>query len=228
VPRSMHKKQRNASTAPSAEDLAAIKMAFNALYNGLVEAKQLFEAGRNDGRDGAIHAVESIPKFLQKSAPIRSLGFHAPLIALFDALMSLDDGEVRPILKKRFRRTGGRGRASGMRESIKGAVVFTVHALHATELPLPAAHKLVASALQKQGVTAERGRDGGVTARTVRGWCADVAADVGRRGEAARTFELLKGCSLQTDADPKNIRRKLLDDLVGLIRQLIPTITKAS
>jgi hypothetical protein len=225
VPQSKRKKQHNSNTTPSAKDLAAIKGAFNALYKGLIEAKQLFDSGRNEGREGAIHAVESVLKFLEGLTPIRSYRLHAPLVELFNALMNLDDGEVRPILKK-ARRTG-RGRASAVRESIKGAVAFTVHALHATGLQTPAAHKLVASAVQKQGVMPERGRKQEVTARTIRGWCEDVAADVSRRGEAAQTFDLLqKECPLQKDADPKLIHRKLLDDLIGLIRQLTPTSRK--
>ena len=214
MPRSKRKKQRNA--APSA-----------ALYEGLIEAKQLFETGRNDGREGVIHAIETVLKFLEKLGSIRSHGLHAPLVALFNALMNLDDGVVLPILKK-ARRTG-RGRASAMRESIKGAIAFTVHGLHVTGMQMPAAQKLVASALQKQGLKAERGRDQEITARTVRGWCADVAADVSRRGEAAQAFDLLlKECSLQNYATSKHLRRKLLDDLVGMIRQLTPTAHKAS
>ena len=226
MPRSKHKRQCNVGTGPSAEDVAALGATFNALYKGLIEAKQVFDSGRNEGREGVIHAVETVLKFLAKSGPIRSHGLHAPLAALFDALMSLDDGVVLPILKK-ARRTG-RGRASAMRESIKGAVAFTAYALHATGQSVPAAHKLVASALQKQGVTTERGRDQGVTTRTVRGWCEDVAADVSRESEAAQTFDRLQQEWPQNATDLKHIRRKLLDDLIGLIRQLTPTTAKAS
>jgi hypothetical protein len=222
VPQSKRKKQRNSNTTPSTKDLAVIQETFNALYKGLDEAKQLFESGRNNGRDGVIHAVESVLKFLEKSGPIRSHGLHAPLVALFDALMNLDDGVVRPILKKAQR--SGRGRASAMRESIKGAAACTVHALRETGLQMRAAQASVARCLQKEGVTAERGSARRITARTVRGWCGDVAADVSGRGEAAQTFDLLQQeCPLRNDADPELIRRKLLDDLIGLIRQLTPT-----
>src|SRR5262249_32737756 len=149
-------------------------------------------------------------------SPVGRRGLLAPLVALFDALMNLDDGEVRPILKKA--RVKGRGRASAMRESVKGVVAFTVHALHATGLPLPSARKLVARVLQKEGVTAEGGRDPQVTARTVRGWCEHVDADVSRRGEAAQTFDLLKqNFSFAHGADPGPIQRELLDRLRNLI-----------
>ena len=222
MPRSKRKKQRDA--APSVEQLTAIEAAFNALYEGLVEAKQLFDNGRNEGREGAIHAVETVLKFLEKSGPIRSHGLHVPLAALFNALMNLDDGVVLPILKK-ARRTG-RGRASAMRESIKGAVAFTVHGLHATGLQMPAAHKLVASALQKQEVKAERGRDQGVTARTVRGWCEDVAADVSRHGEAAQTYDgLIADPDLRVitkGLPPKEARKGLLGLLAELLKKTRP------
>jgi hypothetical protein len=221
VPRSKHKRQCNVGTGPSVEDLAALAEAFNALYKGLIEAKQMFDGGRNGGREGAIHAVETVLKFLEKSGPIRSHGLHVPLAALFNALMNLDDGVVLPILKK-ARRTG-RGRASATRESIKGAVAFTVHGLHATGLQMPAAHKLVASALQKQEVKAERGRDQGVTARTVRGWCEDVAADVSRHGEAAQTYDgLIADPDLRVitkGLPPKEARKGLLGLLAELLKK---------
>ena len=224
MPQSKRKKQRNSNTTPSTKDLAVIQETFNALYKGLDEAKQLFESGRNNGRDGVIHAVESVLKFLEKSGPIRSHGLHVPLAALFNALMNLDDGVVLPILKK-ARRTG-RGRASATRESIKGAVAFTVHGLHATGLQMPAAHKLVASALQKQEVKAERGRDQGVTARTVRGWCEDVAADVSRRGEAAQTYDgLIADPDLRVitkGLPPKEARKGLLGLLAELLKKTRP------
>jgi hypothetical protein len=221
VLRSKRKKRRNVGGGPSAEDLAALEAAFNALYKGLVEAKQLFESGRNNGREGAIYAVESVLKFLEKSGSVLSYGLHAPLVELFNALMNLDDGEVRPILKK-ARRTG-RGRASAMRESIRGAVAFTVHALHASGLQMPDARSLVADALQRQEVKAKRGRDQGVTARTVRGWCEDVATDVSRRGEAAQMYDRLMGDPdlrvVTNGLPPKEAQKGLLELLAELLKK---------
>jgi hypothetical protein len=199
-----------AGGGPTKEQLVPIEAAFNELYKGLVEAKQLFD--QTNEREAAIHALECVLKFLEKSSKVQSYGLHAPLVALFDALMSLDDGEVRPILKKALRT--GRGRASALRDSIKGAAAFTVKALHATGLPMPAAYKQVARLLQKAGVTAERGRYQGITVRTVRGWCEDVAADVSRQGEAAQTFDLLQK-EVQALNDPRTIELNLLN----LIRQ---------
>ena len=223
---SKRKKRRNSNTTPSAKDLAAMKETFNALYKGLDEARQLFENGRNNGRDGVIHAVECVLKLLEKSDPIRSHGLHAPLVALFDALMNLDDGVVRPILKKAQR--PGRGRASAMRESIKGTAAFTVHALRETGLQMRAAQASVARCLQKEGVTAERGRARRIAARTVRGWCEDVAADVSRRGAAAQTYDVLIGdldLRVITSGHPPKEARK---GLLGLLSELKKTRAQKS
>jgi hypothetical protein len=204
------------SDAPSKAQLAAIESAFNNLYAGLVEAKRRFETGSNGGREGAIHAIESVLKFLEGSAVVRSNGLHAPLVALFDSLMNLDDGVVRPILQKVPH--SGRGRASAMRESIKGTVAFTVDRLCASGLPIARARKLVARTLKEVGLDAERGRHPAVTERTIRGWCEDVAADVSRKGEAAQTFARLQAdVSLANGSDPPSVRRELLARLSNLI-----------
>jgi hypothetical protein len=201
---------------PSTEQLAAIKNAFNKLYAGLVNAKQLFESGHNNGREGAILALESVLKFLETSTVVQLYALHAPLAVLFDALMNLDDGVVRPILQTVPR--SGRGSASAMRESIKGVVAFTVHRLCTTGVPAADARKFVARTLKEVGLSAERGRYPAVTERTIRGWCEDVAADVSRRREAAQTFdELQRDIPLASGSDPTPIRRDLLAQLRELI-----------
>jgi len=201
--------------APSAEQLAAFE-AFNKLYAGLVKAKQQFETGGNGGREGAIHAIETVLMFLESSSIFRSHGLHAPLVFLLDSLMNLDDGVVQPILQPV--RHSGRGRVSAVRESFKGVVAFTVDRLCATGLPVDEARKLVARTLQQAGLVAERGRYRAVTERTVRGWCEDVAADVGRKGQAAQTFDLMqqdKDFAPASGRDPASTRRELLHRLAG-------------
>jgi hypothetical protein len=127
--------------------------------------------------------------------------------------MNLDDGEVHPLLQKPRHLGRGRGYASAGRESLKGMVAFTVDGLCASGMPLKDARESVARVLRKQGVTAARG-SGEVDERTVRGWCEDVAADFGRHGEAAQTFDLLqKELSAEKSATPWIMRRRLLDRL---------------
>ena len=205
------------SGTPGKEQLATIEAAFNNLYAGLVEAKKLFDSG-NSGREGAIHAIESVLKFLEGSTVVRSHGLHAPLVALFDALMNLNDGVVQPILQTVPH--SGRGRAGAVRDSIKGAVAFTVDRLCATGLPVTSARKLVARTLKEVGLVAGRGRYAAVTERTIRGWREDVTLDVGRKGQAAQTFDMLQqDIAPASGSDPASIRREVLNRLSDLIRR---------
>jgi hypothetical protein len=204
----------------SAEQIQAISDAFDFLYSGLREAKRRFQASDDAGRDGAIHAVETVIKFLSLYEPVRSESLHAPLSVLFDALMSLGDGEVLPILRKVKR--SGRVRASGGRDSLTGMIAFTVDGLCATGMSSDDARRSVARILQKAGVTPARGAGSNVTVRTIRGWCEEVAADVRREGEAAHAFDLTAqafAAVRQTAHDPKAIRRALLDGLAHVARE---------
>jgi hypothetical protein len=195
-------------------EIEATNEAFDFLYGELREAKRRFEAGNDAGRDGVIHALETIVKFLGLYEPVLTGGLHAPLAMLFDALMHLDDGDVLPMLQKVPH--SGRARASAGRESLMGMVAYTVDALCATGMPLDDARETVACELQRAGVRPGRGR-GEFTSRTVRTWCEKVAADVGARGEAKQTYALLEkkfGAEGGTkDKDPESIRSDLLKRL---------------
>jgi len=169
--------------APASREDIALNAAFDFLYGGLRDAKKLFEAGDSAGREGAIHALETVLKFLSRFQPILDEGLNAPLAGLSNALLSLDDGTVLALLKPVQPR--GRSRASAFRDSLKGAAAFTVDRLCATGRTAPDAHADVAQVLRDAGVTAARGRFPAITSRTVRGWCQEVAADIGRRGDAA-------------------------------------------
>lgn len=193
----MHRNRKtdDSIAALSPEDRAEVlarREAFAFLYEGLREAKRRFEAGQDAGRDGAVHALEKVIEFLERFEPMRTEGLQAPLAVVFDALIHLDDGEVAPLLRPIRLPRGGRGRASAMHESLKGTVAFTVKRLHATGLAMPAAHRNVARELRKAGVTAARGPIRKASDRTVSGWCEDVAADYGCRGEAAQTLKGLE------------------------------------
>ena len=214
-------------TSSSLEDIAALNAEFDFLYRGLRDAKKLFEAGDNAGREGAVHSLEILLKFLSRFQPVLDERLNAPVVALFNALLSLDDGCVLPILKSVPPR--GRSRASGVRDSLKGAAAFTVTCLVATGQRVPDARADVARLFRETGVTTARGRYPAVTSRTVRGWCEEVAADIGRRGEAAQTFDQLeKECSVVEraepadieGAEPADIRRASLDSLANLINDL--------
>jgi hypothetical protein len=199
----------------SRQQIEATNDAFNFLYDGLREAKLRFETGNDGGRDGVVHALETMLKFLYLYEPVQSGGLQAPLAMLFNALMNLDDGAVHPMLQKVPRR--GRTRASAGRESLIGTVAFTVDALCDTGKPLDDAREIVARELRRAGVRPDRG-GGEFTSRTVRAWCERVAADVGGHGEAKQMFESLKREFVPAEnVESERIRHVLLDALRHLI-----------
>jgi hypothetical protein len=85
----------------------------------------LYQKDANAGREGVVHSVEWVLNFLQRFAPVIFSKLHAPLIVLFNALMSLDDGNVSPLLKP-TKKTG--------RAPLIGAAAFTVTRSRLAEL----------------------------------------------------------------------------------------------
>jgi len=78
---------------------------------------------------------------------------------------------------------------------MKGYVAFVVRRLKKSKMPVAEAHEKIAVLLNKHKIKAARGGDKGgrkVSARTVRDWCADVRADVGCHGTAAREYKALE------------------------------------
>jgi hypothetical protein len=176
-----------------------VEEAFAFLYAELREANRRFQAGGDAGRDGAIHALETVLKFLHKFQPVLNEALHAPLARLFIDLMALDDGSVSPLLKPK-RRSGG-APASGLYDAEKGIAVFTVRRLVAAGVKHAAACTMVANRLVKEGVRpARRGSRGGsgqLGARTLRKWQEDIAADVGCHTIAAQTLREVEAGHLQ-------------------------------
>jgi hypothetical protein len=204
------------SNDSAASSEALISEAFDVLFAHLLEAKRRFENGDQAGRDGVVHALEAVLKFLALFEQVQSASLHAPLTALFDALLHLDDGETHPMLQKVGR--SGRARASAGRESLKGIVAFTVDRLCALGTSPPEAHVTVAGTLESEEVSPARG-NGPVTARTVRLWCQRVAADVGRHGEAAQVFDFLQ-CTAAARGELDSPKELLLDRLIKLVREV--------
>ena len=147
-----------------------------------------------------------------------SSALHTPLIVLFNALMSLDDGRVLPVLKPA--KKTGRPRASAFRKSSIGAAAFTVKRLTETGMQAPAARSAVARTLRAVGVKPARGRAGAITERTVLGWCEEVSADVGRRGEAAQTYDLLMADTTTNELPARQMRKVLLDRLAATAKKV--------
>jgi hypothetical protein len=192
--------------------------ALDYLVGGLREAKDLFEGGDRGGREGAIHALETVIKFLGCFRPVLDDGLHAPLVTLLDGLLSLDDGAVAPLLKRSPQ--PGRPRAGGLRESIIGSAVFAVDRLHAAGMRPRQAEEFVAEVLTAGGLTAARGRFPEITADTVHVWRDKVAIDNEANGEAARTFkDLQEGWpSLPADIDVRVVQDFFRNQLAYMVR----------
>jgi hypothetical protein len=173
----------------------ALAEALQILWRELREAKQRFQSGQDAGRDGAIHALETIVKFLGLFDTVRDEALHAPLARLSSDLMSLDDGTASAMLTPRRRR--GRARASSFYDATKGVAVFTVQRVAATGITYPNARRMVATKLAEIGVRpARKGSDKGTgefSERTLRKWQDDVAMN-----ETARdTLTLLEAGHIQ-------------------------------
>jgi hypothetical protein len=202
-------------------DLPLLNEALAYLFEQLGKATELYQAEPNAGREGVIHSVETVLKFLSVFAPVISLSLHAPLAVLFDALMTLDEGKVLPLLRPV--KKSGRARASAMRESLMGVVVFHVDRLTETGMPAEAARKAVSRTLKNLGISPARGR-ASITARTIRGWCERVRADVGRHGEAAQAYDGLIAADPKDRATdglpPTELRTALLGRLAEMAKKI--------
>jgi hypothetical protein len=179
----------------TAGDLEILNSALRILFADLRRAQQRFQEGEANGRAGATDALGAVWRFIILFEGPFSETLHTPILSLQDALRTLDRNNVLPLLKPVARR--GRAKSSDTREALKGHVAGTVQRLLSTGLKPDAAHRRVAKELGKLGVRPERG-SGDITATTVRHWCDDVAADVGRRGPAAFVYDgMLTDCERQ-------------------------------
>ena len=81
----------------SHQEIQAIQEAFDFLYSGLREAKSIFEAGDHAGRDGVIHAVETVLKFLSRYGPVRDERLPAPLAVMMTPSAALEASPIEII-----------------------------------------------------------------------------------------------------------------------------------
>jgi len=169
-------------------DVPTLNIALRHLWVELREAQSEFATGNH--LDGAYLALLAVSAFLSRFGPVRQEGLSTPLAALESALWVLDEGVVEPILKPTRRARSGRARSSVHHQELKGAAVYVVHRLHRLGLEQKKARAIVAAELRRIGVKPDRG-SGEITGRTIRGWCEEVAADVGRHGVAAQRSHAL-------------------------------------
>jgi hypothetical protein len=159
------------------------------LIEGLREASHGLEEAKDSSRNSVIAAVSAVIDFLLPFQRMTPESWLPPLLILQDALLSLDDGLVHPLLLPVRSPRGGRSRASCAREIIKARAVLTVHWLCESGVEVKEAYKMVANVFDKAGVKAGRGRYPQVTAGTLEYWCKEIAKDVERRSDAAKTYD---------------------------------------
>jgi hypothetical protein len=155
-------------------------------FADLRRALELFQQSEGQGRDGAIKALGAMWRLIALFKEPFAENLHVPVLRLQDALLALVENNVSPMLRPVPR--SGRASSTGARAALRGYAAGTVARLVQAEVPREQAHALVASALVKLGVGRERGPRP-ITATTVRHWCDDVSADVGRRGGAAVVYD---------------------------------------
>jgi hypothetical protein len=185
---------------------------FKAIYSLLDkvrEANRLYREGEILQREATIDVLLAAEEFLllvtDRSDHQQPITFHFD--ALLNALMSLDKGEVLPVLKPR--RRPGSPRDSAGKGVVKGMAAHVIERLVAAGLNLDEAYEKVAGVLRQAGITP--GRKGArdqrteTTARTVRGWCERIAADVGRERLSARQFDSMTACYAAGGTKPEYV-----------------------
>ena len=167
-------------------DLETLNWGLSFFFADLRRAWELFQQPEGHGRAGAISALGATWRLIALFEQPFAENLHMPILSLQDALFALDGNNVSPMLRPV--RHSGRARSTGARVALRGHAVGTVARLVQAGVPQERAHALVANVLVKLGVQPERGSRP-ITATTVRHWCDEVAADVGRRGGAAIVYD---------------------------------------
>jgi hypothetical protein len=217
---------QHAGSLPEAvaeDNLDALNAGFRFLFDDLRSAQRLCQEQGDSGRAGASAALGAVWRFLMLFRGPLAETLHVPILNLHASLQALDNGLVKPILKPVPRR--GRAPSSEERAALKGCVAGTVQRLMRTGLGRQDANAAVAKLLTERGVRPERGSGGEVTDDTVRHWCEEVAADVGRHGTAAAMYD-----SMFTPAEVDRFsalpvdqaRSRALDSLAGFVQAIFP------
>jgi hypothetical protein len=210
--------------ALTARDLETLNAALRFFFADLRHAWKLFqESKEGQGRAGAIWALGAMWRLIALFQQPFADNLHVPILRLQDALRALNDNEVEPMLKPLPRR--GRAQSTGSRAALRGCTAGAVARLMQAGVTKPEACAQVAKVLTVLGVRPERGR-GQITATTVRHWCDAVAADVGRRSDAAIVYDSMftvdehnKFLGLSSDRDRRSFAIKSLE---GFVRAVFP------
>jgi hypothetical protein len=210
-------------------DLETLNAGLRFFFTDLRRAWELFQQSEGHGRAGAVKALGAMWRLIALFKQPFDESLYVPILRVQDALRALDGNTVSPMLR-RVRRSGRAGSTS-VRAALRGYAAGTVERLVQAEVPLPQARAQVASALVKLGARPERGSKQ-VTATTVRHWCDEVAADVGRHGDAAIVYHSMftddeRGRFSRQPSD--QARRSLaLKSLAQWVMAVLPELQKPS
>jgi hypothetical protein len=190
-------------------ELVTLNMGLRYLFEELGTAHDVYASGQH--LDGAYGSLCAIVAFLSMFRPVGVEGLFVPLAALESALWALDEGVVEPILKPPRPPKSGRARSSVLHQELKGVAVYVAHRLCDLGLSQPEAFKAVSDDLKRIGVKPDRG-SGEIEPRTVRGWCEEVAEDVGHHGTAALRYHALRShpANMTLDKIPQEAARVML------------------
>jgi ParB-like chromosome segregation protein Spo0J len=206
-------------------DLETLNAALRFFFADLRGAWDQFQAGQD--RKGAIQALAAMWRLIALFKSPLAETLHVPILLLQDALCALDKNKVAPMLKPAPR--SGRARSIGARAGLRGHAAGTVQHLMQAGLTQPQAYARLAKTLTKLGVRPERG-PGQITATTIRHWCDEVAADVGRRSVAATVYDGMftrdehnRFLGLSSDGERQS---SAIESLEGFVRAVLPEVRK--
>lgn len=202
------------------------------LIGRLRRAKANFVPNQPAGRVGAAQALQAVLEFIICIPEVRREDLHIPLGHLFSAMKELGNGTTNPLLAGDQK--SGRAKDGLARCVLKGTIAFWVDLDSKYEEGIKKAVRQAAACAKAAEVLNSAGqrpaRGGGpFTVRTVRGWCAAVAEDVGAATIEGKTFRVYADnltCRVsdqRSNAENRAALSDLLKELMGDLGYKIST-----
>jgi hypothetical protein len=149
----------------------AITQKIDVLFNGLRQAKENFNEGKNneERRTGLAIALNSVTEFLLTFNSSEARGLALPLAELATALHDLNDGINHPLLQPK-RRKNGRNPETTSRKTLRAICTAALRDLTAAGVEERQAAMEIATILTKQGVKNSGNARAHITQNTIIGW----------------------------------------------------------
>ncbi len=183
-------------------------------------ARKRFKDGGDQGREGAIAAINAAAEFVRSIEQFHSDGLAEPLIAISAALTDLKDGAQHPMLVPEP--TEGRRPAGMERQALRAAAAATMELAMRAGMSRETAAKMVARHLQNRSV--HIGGRQSLTWGTVKRWRDKLRA--GSHEDFAvqyyRDIIEIIGVNQTPGADPNSFKQDLLGALDNVLNLLKP------